>query len=350
LVEEILMQRNVRKTALADRLSDGRVRCGLCERRCITRSGQRGFCRTRMNINGELYTLVYGDLSSVSANPIEKKPFFHFWPGSQALTVGTWGCNFTCPWCQNWYISKYPPDPTKASYVSPERLVRMVALEHCQGTSISFNEPTMLFQYSLDVFPLAKQGGFYNTLVSNGYMTLEALKMLKDAGMDAIKFDLKGDRDAVRRYCAADVDIVWRNIREAKRLGIHVEVVVLTIPDVNDDDEAIGGIAQRCLKEVGPDVPLHFARFYPAYEMMDRPPTPVSTLERARELARRLGIHYVYIGNVPGHRWENTYCNNCEKLLIQRYGFSILNYAITEGKRCPSCGTEIPISGQYVKA
>ena len=344
------MQRNVLRVALADRLSDGRVRCGLCSRRCVTRSGQRGFCKTRMNIGGELYTLAYGDLSSVEANPIEKKPFFHFWPGSYALTVGTWGCNFTCPWCQNWHISKYPPDPMKASYVSPERLVRMVALEHCQGTSISFNEPTMLFEYSLDVFPVAKRRGFYNTLVSNGYMTLEALRMLRDAGMDAIKFDLKGGREVVRRYCAADVDVVWRNIHEARRLGMHVEVVTLIIPEVNDDDEAITGIAQRCLKEVGPDVPLHFTRFYPAYEMTDRPPTPVSTLERARELARKNGIHYPYIGNIPGHRWENTYCHNCGELLIERYGFSIVNYAITEEKRCPKCNTEIPISGRHVKA
>ncbi|MGA3296061.1 MAG: radical SAM protein [Candidatus Bathyarchaeia archaeon] len=262
MFDEILTQHNVLRAALADRLSDGRVRCGLCSRRCVTRSGQRGFCKTRMNIGGELYTLVYGDLSSVEANPIEKKLFFHFWPGSKALTVGTWGCNFTCPWCQNWHISKHPPDPMKASYVSPERLVRMVALEHCHGTSISFNEPTMLFEYSLNVFPLAKRRGFYNTLVSNGYMTLEALKMLRDAGMDAIKFDLKGGREVGRRYCAADVDVVWRNIHEARRLGMHVEVVTLTIPEVNDDDEAITGIAQRCFKEAGPDVPLHFTRFY----------------------------------------------------------------------------------------
>ena len=259
--EKILRLPNVRKAILTEGLSDGRVRCGLCARRCVTRSGQRGFCKTRMNIEGELYTLVYGDLSLISANPIEKKPFFHFWPGSNALTVGTWGCNFVCPWCQNWDISKYPPDPMKASYVSPEQLVRMVGFEHCQGTSMSFNEPTMLFEYGLDVFPVAKRSGFYNTFVSNGYMTLEALKLLRDAGMDAIKFDLKGDEEAVRRYCAANVDVVWRNIREAKTLGMHVEVVTLIIPDVNDDEEALVGIAERCLKEVGPDVPLHFTSF-----------------------------------------------------------------------------------------
>jgi pyruvate formate lyase activating enzyme len=303
-----------------------------------------------MNIDGKLRTLVYGDLSSISANPIEKKPFFHFWPGSYALTVGTWGCNFACPWCQNWETSKYPPVPTKASYVSPEQLVRMVGLEHCQGTSISFNEPTTLFEYSLDVFATAKRNGFYNTFVSNGYMTFEALKLLRDAGMDAIKFDLKGDAQAVRRYCAADVDVVWRNIRAAKTLGMHVEVVTLVIPDVNEDEEALIGIAERCLKEVGPDVPLHFTRFYPAYMMTDRSPTPVSTLERARELARIRGIHYAYIGNIPGHRWENTYCHNCRELLIQRYGFSIMKYEITEGKRCPSCSVEIPISGRYVRS
>ena len=348
--EKILGLPNVRKAILTEGLSDGRVRCGLCARRCVTHSGQRGFCRTRMNIEGQIYTLVYGDLSSISANPIEKKPFFHFWPGSYALTVGTWGCNFTCPWCQNWEISKHPPEPMKASYASPEQLVRMVALEHCQGTSMSFNEPTMLFEYSLDVFPVAKRSGFYNTFVSNGYMTIEALKMLRDAGMDAIKFDLKGDLEAVRRYCAADVDVVWRNIREARGLGMHVEIANLIIPGVNDDDEALAGIAERCLGEVGPDVPLHFTRFYPAYKMTDRSPTPVSTLERARELARKQGIHYTYIGNVPGHRWENTYCYNCGELLIQRYGFGVLKYGITEGKRCPKCDTEIPISGQYVRS
>jgi pyruvate formate lyase activating enzyme len=174
--------------------------------------------------------------------------------------------------------------------------------------------------------------------------------MLRNAGMDAIKFDLKGDRDTVRRYCAADVDMVWRNIHEARRLGMHVEIVTLTIPGVNDDDETIVEIARRCLKEVGPDVPLHFTRFYPAYDMMDKPPTSLSTLEKARELASKQGIRYVYIGNAPGHRWENTYCHNCGQLLIQRYGFSILKYAITERERCPNCDTEIPISGRYVRA
>jgi len=348
--EKILELSSVRKAILAERLSEGRVRCGLCARRCVTHSGQRGFCGTRMNIGGELYTLVYGDLSSISANPIEKKPFFHFWPGSQALTVGTCGCNFACPWCQNWETSKYPPEPLKASYVSPDQLVKTVGLEHCQGTSISFNEPTMLFEYSLDVFPIAKRSGFYNTFVSNGYMTPEALKMLRDAGMDAIKFDLKGDKEAVRRYCAADVELVWRNIREARNLGMHVEIVNLVIPGVNDGDEALAGIAARCLAEAGPDVPLHFTRFYPAYKMTDRSPTPVSTLERARELARKQGIHYAYVGNVPGHRWEDTYCHNCGEVLIQRYGFDITKYRISEEKKCPTCNVEIPISGQYVRS
>jgi pyruvate formate lyase activating enzyme len=347
--EELLKLPNVREAALAEKLSGDRVRCRLCERGCIIPSGQRGFCKTRMNIGGRLYTLVYGDISSISANPIEKKPFFHLWPGSYALTVGTWGCNFTCEWCQNWDISKYPPEPTKANYISPEHFVKMVELEHCQGTSISFNEPTMLFEYSLDVFSLARKRGFYNTFVSNGYMTLKALKMLKDAGMDAIKFDLKGDSETVRRHCAADIDIVWRNIHEARTLGMHIELVTLVIPGVNDSDETIVGIAERCLREAGPDVPLHFTRFYPAYKMMDRPPTRISTLERARELALKHGIHYAYIGNVPGHKFENTYCHNCGELLIERYGFTVLKYAISKDKRCLKCGVQIPILGEYVR-
>jgi len=234
-----------------------------------------------MNIEGKLYTLVYGDISSISANPIEKKPFFHFWPGSWALTIGTWSCNFTCPWCQNYNISKVAPQPSKANYVDPETFVKMIGYERCQGSSISFNEPTMLFEYSLNVFPLAHAKRLYNTFVSNGYMTLEALRMLRDAGMDAIKFDIKGDEEAVQKYCGADVNIVWRNVREAKRLGMHVEVVTLVIPRVNDDADCIREIARRHLKEAGNEFPLHFSQFYPKYKMIDRPRTPVETLEKA---------------------------------------------------------------------
>jgi pyruvate formate lyase activating enzyme len=333
----------VRPALLFEKFSDGKVQCNLCERRCKIGPGALGFCKTRRNVGGELYTLIYGDISSISANPIEKKPFYHFWPGSVALTVGTWGCNFLCPWCQNYGISKVPPEPERANHMSPERFVEQTIREHCQGTSISFNEPTLMFEYSLDVFKIARARGLYNTYVTNGYMTLEALRMLGEAGLDALSIDVKGDAGSVRRYCGADAEVVWRNVRGARRLGMHVEVVNLVIPGVNDGEGQIRGLAKRHLRDAGPETPLHFTAYYPAYKF-DAPPTPISTLERAHDIARAEGVEFVYIGNVPGHRCENTYCPDCEEMLIERFGLELLRVNL-EGNRCPKCKREIPIIG-----
>ncbi len=342
-VEGLLKLRNVKETPLYERLSEEKVRCGVCERKCVVPSGEVGFCKTRINIGGRLYTLVYGDISSLSVNPIEKKPFFHFHPGSRAFTVGTWSCNLTCPWCQNWDISKCPPEPFKANYLSPEAMVSAAVRERCHGLSISFNEPTMLFEYSLDLFPKARRRGLYNTYVSNGYMTVEVLRMLQTAGMDAIKFDVKGDAEAVKRYCGIDVEKVWRNVGEAKKLGLHVEVVVLVIPGVNDDDDSLQGITQRHLERAGSDTALHFTRFYPAYEVVDRPSTPIETLEKAYRIARAEGLNYVYLGNVAGHRLENTYCPRCGELLIERYGLSVVKNRVKPSGCCSACGLAVPI-------
>jgi len=343
--EELLRLPTVKPALLYERFPNGKVKCGVCERRCEISDGLTGFCRTRKNIGGKLYTLVYGDISSISANPIEKKPFYHFWPGSVALTIGTWGCNQECPWCQNFSISKFPPDPYRANPMSPERFVEQTIRERCQGTSISLNEPTLMFEYSLDVFKLARAKGLYNTFVSNGYMSLETLRMLLESGLDAINIDVKGDAEAVRRYCGTDVELVWRNVHEAKRLGLHVEVVNLVIPGVNDREEQLKELARRHLREAGEETPLHFILYYPAYKF-DAPPTPISKLERAHDIAVSEGLNYVYIGNVPGHRYENTYCPDCGDLLIERYGLELVR-ANLRGRRCPSCGREIPIVGEF---
>ncbi len=324
------------------------LRCGICERTCTIPPGEVGFCTTRRNIEGKLYTLVYGDVSSMSANPIEKKPFFHFWPGSYALTIGTWSCNFPCPWCQNYEISKVSPRPSRATYVDPEAFVTRIGYERCQGCSISFNEPTLLLEYSLTMFPLAHKKGLYTTFVSNGYMTLAALRVLRAAGLDAIKFDVKGDEEAVHTYCGADVNVVWRNVGEAKTLGMHVEVVTLVIPGVNDDDECLREIASRHVKEAGPETPLHFSQFHPTYKMRDKPRTPVETLEKAHRIATSEGAHFVYVGNVPGHRLENTDCPACGERLIGRLGFAVTKYRVTQNKRCPRCRLAIPIIGEHV--
>jgi pyruvate formate lyase activating enzyme len=321
----------------------GKVRCLTCERRCVLADGQTGWCRTRQNRGGTIYTLIYGLVSSLSCNPIEKKPLHHFYPGSVALTVGSLSCNFDCPWCQNWHISKRPPDgrsPSGGEFIPPEEFVARARRYGCQGTSISFNEPTLSLEWALDVFPLAREAGLYNTFVTNGYMTGRALELLVGAGLDGMNVDIKGDGEAVSKYCRADVENVWRNCRRAQELGVWIELTTLVIPGVNDDDECLEGIANRIAAELGPQTPWHVSRYHPAYRFT-APPTPVATLERAREIGREAGLRYVYTGNVPGHPGEHTACPNCGTTLAQRGLLRLLRCDVTPDGRCPRCGQEI---------
>ncbi len=322
-----------------------KVRCGVCERRCIINEGKKGFCSTKMNIGGKLYTLVYGDISALESRQIELKPFFHFHPGTRALTFSTWSCNFRCPWCQNHSLSKRKPNPSKANYISPKGMVDKAIKRGDDGICVSFQEPTMLFEYSLDLFKISRKKGFYNCYVSNGYQSLEALRLLKKAGMDAINIDIKGGKEFYEKYCFdIDVNKIWRNIREAKNLGMHVEVVNLVITDVNDSEGSIKEIIDEHLKNAGEKTPLHFTRYYPSYKF-ENPPTKISTLERAYEMAKEAGILYPYIGNVPGHPYENTYCHNCGELLIERHGYLIKIKKKID--RCPICGEEILIIAPF---
>ncbi|MCW3141132.1 MAG: AmmeMemoRadiSam system radical SAM enzyme [Methanophagales archaeon] len=337
----------IKEALLYEQLESKKVRCKTCERFCKIGVGKLGFCKTRMNLDGKLYTLEYGDISSISANPIEKKPFFHFFPGSKALTAGSYSCNFSCPWCQNWDISKTAPNLARSNYVSPERFVQMIKEKGCQGTSISFNEPTLLLEYSLDVFELAKKDGCYNTYVTNGYMSAAALRLLVEHGLDAMNVDVKGCAEAVDKYCGADMEKVWRNIKEAKSKGVHIELTTLIIPGVNEDEECLKSIASRIRKEVGENTPWHVTQYYPAYRSLElglyKGRTPLKTLEHARETGKKEGLNYVYLGNVPGHPYENTYCPSCGALLIKRSGFDLVSYRITAENKCPKCGEGIPI-------
>jgi len=321
-----------------------KVRCLTCERRCLLREGALGWCRTRKNIGGTIYTLIYGDVSSLSANPIEKKPLYHFHPGSVALTAGSWSCNFDCPWCQNWDISKSAPPVVYTNYIPPEKFVEKTKRSRCQGTSISFNEPTLSLEWSLDVFRLARKEGLYNTYVTNGYMTPEALQLLIEAGLDAMNVDVKGSAEVVKKYCGADVEKVWRNCKAAREAGVHLEITTLVIPGVNDDEETLRSIAARIRRELGPETPWHTTGYYPAYHF-HAPPTPVSTLERARQIGLEEGLEFVYVGNVLGHPGENTYCPKCGHLLIERFGLSVVKCYL-EDSRCPECGKDIPITGK----
>ena len=316
-----------------------KVRCNVCERRCVVVAGGLGWCRTRENRNGTLMTLIYGAASSVAANPIEKKPFYHFYPGSWAYTVGSWSCNFGCPWCQNWDISKAAPS-ARGEYISPERFVELTERAGCDSTSISFNEPTLSLEWSLDVFRLARQRGLCNTYVTNGYMTPEALSLLIDAGLDAMNVDVKGDAAAVKKYCRGiDVDKVWAICQIARAHGVHVEITTLVIPTVNDTPTTLREIAERIANDLGPDVPWHVTAYYPTYQFT-APPTPMRTLERAWHIGKEAGLEFIYVGNVPGHRYDNTYCPACETLLIERFGFDIVRNVIGHGK-CPQCQRRI---------
>ncbi|HSR33781.1 MAG TPA: AmmeMemoRadiSam system radical SAM enzyme [Anaerolineae bacterium] len=323
---------------LAEGPASRRIRCLTCERRCEVAPGGLGWCRTRRHQNGELVTLTYGAVSSLSCNPIEKKPLYHFYPGTLALTSGSYSCNLDCPWCQNYQLSKALPGTGR--YMSPDDFVQETVNQRCLGTSISLNEPTLSLEWSLEVFELAHERGLYNTFVSNGYMTSRAMELLVKAGLDAINVDVKGDARAVKRYCGIDIEKVWRNCRHAAEAGVWLEITTLIIPGVNDQDEMLQSISGRIVADLGRDIPWHVSGYYPAYRFT-APPTPLHTLERAWRLGKEAGLRFVYLGNVAGHRLESTYCPDCEMLLIRRRGLGVTGYHLDDG-HCPSCGRVIP--------
>ncbi len=325
--------------SLLQERTNGKIRCNICERRCVIVPGGFGWCRTREHRNGELVTLIYGAVSSLSANPIEKKPLYHFYPGTFALTAGSWSCNFGCPWCQNWDISKTPP-PKSGQFIPPESFVELAVERGCQGTSISFNEPTLSLEWSLDVFRIARSRGLYNTYVTNGYLTPEALSHLVEAGLNALNIDVKGDAPAVRKYCKGiNVEKVWAVCKLARLYGMHLEITSLVIPTVNDSDGTLREIAERIVTELGPQVPWHVSAYHPAYRFT-APRTPLRILERARHIGKNAGLEYVYIGNYPNHPGDNTHCPECGALLIHRSGFDVLLNAVRNG-RCHRCGRSI---------
>lgn len=282
----------------------------------------------------------------MESRPIEIKPFYHYWPGSTALTFSTWSCNLACMWCQNYHLSRTPPYASKSDYIPPERLLDEALASGDWGLCASFQEPTLLYEYCVDLFPLARQKGLYCCFVSNGYMTSEALSGLVRAGLDGLKIDIKGNQEVYSNHCGhADASVPWRRAEEAVKLGIHVEIVNLLVTDLNDSEDDVRELVEEHLRRLGPNVPLHFTRYHPAHRFT-RPPTPPSRLERARELAFRLGVRFPYVGNLRGHRYESTWCPSCKRLLILREGPCVIEYNVTPEGKCPSCGEPIPITGR----
>ncbi len=335
-----------KEALLYDKLPHGEVQCRTCQRRCTIAEGAVGWCFTRVNEGGRLYSLIYGEVSSLSINPIEKKPVFHFYPGSRWLSLGSWGCNFRCPGCQNWEISHWKgKDFEKGSYLAPEDQVNMALGHGCIGLSWTFNEPTLWFEYTLDTAKLAKEKGLYTNYVTNGFITEEALALLAPY-LDVYRVDVKGFSNTTYQKIAhvPEFGSILKIAEKAKQNGIHVEVVTNIIPGFNDDDIQLQGIAFWINKCLGPDTPWHVTRFYPDYKLSHVEGTPIATLEHAREIGINNGLRYVYLGNVPGHKRENTYCYNCGSLLIKRYVFDVVENRIRKAK-CPECG--VTIAGRF---
>jgi pyruvate formate lyase activating enzyme len=316
------------------------VKCLLCAQGCVIRDGERGKCRARMNVGGELRSLVYGRPITVHVDPIEKKPFYHFLPGVEAFSLATAGCPLRCKFCQNWEISQIKPEDQPVAYVSPEKLVRAARDRQAPVIAFTYNEPTVFIEYLLDIARLARKDGRRSVLISCGFMNEEPLKEMCES-LDAIKIDLKGfSPDFYRKVCGAELKPVLRSIRQVAKSGVHLEIVNLVVPTLNDSDGMMKDLCDWVSGEIGPDVPIHFTRFHPDYQLLNLPPTPVRTLERAREFAMARGIHYAYVGNVPNHPGNHTYCPRCQKVVIKRNGFFVEEIHLKNG-RCLFCREKI---------
>jgi pyruvate formate lyase activating enzyme len=322
-------------------MDESKVRCGLCNHYCTILDGKTGICGVRLNEGGRLYTLVYGKAAATGIDPVEKKPLYHFHPGSSTYSISTVGCNFRCRNCQNYEISQMPRDHNRifGENLPPEDVVEAAKRYRCDSISYTYTEPTIFYEYAYETARIASKQGLKNIFVTNGYISEEALKTVKPY-LDAANIDLKSFSDSFyRENCGARLKPVLDSIRLHRELGIWVEVTTLIIPTMNDSEDELRSIA-GFIKSVGEEIPWHVSQFYPMYRLLDLPRTPVSTLKKARRIGLDVGLRYVYVGNVPGDEGENTYCYNCGERLIRRFGYEILENKIVDSK-CPKCGVEI---------
>jgi pyruvate formate lyase activating enzyme len=327
-----------KEAMLYRKLSQERVECDLCAHRCVISEGRTGVCQVRENQAGTLYSLVYGQMIAQHVDPIEKKPLYHFYPGSTAYSVATPGCNFRCHWCQNADISQMPRDDgfIMGKSITPEQVVAHAGQAGSRSIAYTYTEPTIFFEYSYDIARQAREAGLANVYVTNGYMTREMLEAIHPY-LDAANVDIKAFRDETyRKYVGARLGPILDSLKLMKQLGVWVEVTTLIIPGINDDPAELGDLAHFVAQELEPDTPWHVSRFFPAYRLRDVPPTPLSTLQRAQEIGQAAGLRYIYAGNQPGE--SNTTCHACGQLLIRRSGYHIVENRVTEEATCPACG------------
>ncbi len=332
----------MKEALLYQKLDDNRVQCNLCAHRCVIPSGKAGICMVRENINGSLYTKAYDRAIAQHVDPVEKKPLYHFYPGSKAYSVATPGCNFRCLFCQNWDISQITSSEILKSGndATPEQIVSNAKQTGCKSIAYTYTEPTIFFEYSYDIARLAHEAGLKNIYISNGYMTHEMLDMISPH-LDAINIDLKAFREKTyRSLMGAQLQPVLDNLKKIKQLGIWLEVTSLIIPGINDDPEETRDVANFIVTELGVDVPWHISRFFPAYKMKDVPSTPLKTLQKTKKIGYKESLNYIYIGNAVSDRNMDTKCPQCGYVLIERSGFGITQNKIKDG-HCPNCGMKI---------
>ncbi len=324
------------------KLDEGKVKCHLCSHGCTIPEGKRGICGVRENQKGILYSLAYAKAIAAHIDPIEKKPFFNYLPGTTSFSIATAGCNFRCKFCQNWDISqeagKYKEMP--GENLPPEDVVRLAKENNCKSIAYTYTEPTVFFEYAYETSIIAKKEDVANLYVTNGFMSEEMLKTYRGY-LDAANVDLKAFTDKFyREICGARLEPILNSMKLMKKFGIWVEVTTLVVPSLNDSLDELRQIAEFIKNELGEETPWHISRFYPHYKLRNLPQTDIEIIHKAREIGLNTGLRYVYAGNLPGDLGENTYCYNCNELLIQRYLFTVNKNKI-KNSRCPKCDAKI---------
>ena len=324
-----------------EKLAHKKIKCKLCPRECVIDDRERGYCGVRENRGGTYYTLVHSRVCSAHIDPIEKKPLFHFQPGTLAFSLATAGCNVNCKMCQNWEISQVRPEQVRATYLPPRRLAAVAKENQCPAIAYTYSEPIIFYEYMMDSAEAGRAAGIKSVVISGGYVSQDPLKQLCRA-VDAIKIDLKAfSQKFYKEVVNGDLKPVLDALVTIRKLGTWCEIVYLVVPTLNDSEEEFRGLARWVKANLGADVPLHFTRFHPEYLLKNLPPTPLKTLERAKAICDAEGLQFVYIGNVPTHPAENTYCPKCKKAVVERAGFTVNALNLRKGK-CKFCQTSIP--------
>lgn len=323
------------------KLENKNVHCQLCPHYCTISPGNYGNCRARKNIDGKLYSMVYAKPVSVAVDPIEKKPLFHFLPGTDSYSLGTTGCNLGCLFCQNWQISQAFPEDMPGIYMPPEEVVKNALTEKCSSISYTYTEPSIFFEYVYDTARLARKKKLKNIMVTNGFINPEPAKTLYKC-IDAANVDIKSfAEEYYKNICFARLQPVLETLKILDELGVWIEITNLIIPGLNDDMKKIEEMCEWIKKELGTGYPLHFSRFFPCYKMMDRPPTPFETLKKAYQTAKKTGLKYVYVGNVPEEEYNHTHCPKCSETVIKRTSYFQVSENRLKNGRCPKCKTKI---------